>query len=519
MAVSLSAMLPSSPFFSVVVSSILGLVVLLALALLCLSVVILRLEYRFKDIPGPKRSSFFWGNMKELQGLRDKPEASIAQICYKLAREYGPIVWLRVLWKPTIFSTSPELVKEMLLSSRHPKSDEFYKVFQGVFGARFLGHGLVSVVDHEKWHSRRTIINPAFKRKYLIGMMEQFNEGAEALCESIVGRADGKTPIAMLDELNNATLDVIAKVAFGMNTDAVGNPTCPFPAAISTALRGLQETFRNPLIAWDFSSKSRKFRKEVKEAINLVRTAGRKCVEERINARQRGDHVPHDILNMILECSNDLKGSSDFQMEDMIDEFATLFIAGQETTSNLLAFTIHQLGRHPDVAKRLQAEVDEVLGEKPFIEYEDLAKLEYMMRVFKETLRLYPPAPGSTRKVAHPIKCNGITIPAGTSVSLMTGAMSRMEEYFEDPLLFNPDRFKTTDEEHMKRHFYAYFPFSLGQRSCIGQQFALIEARVLLGRLLQKFKFRLDQSQRTAVLDELTAKPKDGCKNFVTLRT
>ncbi|XP_071506317.1 cholesterol 24-hydroxylase-like [Diadema antillarum] len=471
---------------------ILVIAVLLFLVFLWLSVTILRLEYRYRDIPGPKRT-------------RNK--------------EFGPVLWMRIFWRPFILANKPEIVKDLLLNSRHTKPIEIYRSFQGMFGSRFLGHGLVSEVDHNKWLHRRAIINPAFRRKYLIGMMEQFNEGAEALCESIVGRADGKTPIAMLDEFNNATLDVIAKIAFGMNTHATTDPTCPFPAAIGAVFKGLRATFENPAIEWDISSKSRKFRQEVREAIRLVRTTGRKCVEERISARQRGDHVPHDILNMILECSNDLKGSSDFQMENMIDEFVTLFIAGQETTTNLLAFTLQQLGRHPDVAERLQTEVDEVLGHKPTIEYEDLAKLEYMMRVLKETLRLFPPVPGTSRKLAHPIRCDGFTLPAGAPVSVMTAVMSRMEEYFDEPLVFNPDRFKTTDERQMRRHFYAYFPFSLGQRSCIGQQFALIEARVFLAKLLQRFAFRPDQSLLSSTEDEVTNKPKDGCKNYVNLRT
>ncbi|XP_030839917.1 cholesterol 24-hydroxylase isoform X1 [Strongylocentrotus purpuratus] len=490
--------------------------VILGLAIVVLSAAILRTEYVFKDVPTPKHKSFFLGDIKKFGAWREKIGMPLANILYLMTKDLGPVYYVRVFWKAHFFASAPEIVKELLLNSRHIKPQEIYHGFQKLYGERFMGHGLVSEVDHEKWFHRRAIMNPAFRRKYLISLMEEYNSGSEALCQKLKEKADGKIEVPMLDELNKVTLDVIAKIAFSMDTNAIGDPDCPFPAAITAALQGLQSLHERPWSTMDPRCIS--MRRSTRKAIHLIRETGRDQIKERIRARKRADHVPSDLLNLILDIANDLEGDKDFGMENMLDEFVTLFIAGQETTSNLLAFTILQLGRHPDVAKKLQAEVDEVLGQKHTIQYEDLAKLEYMMRVLKETLRLYSPVGGTTRLTAHPVKYNGITIPAKATVTVMSYVMSRMEEYFDDPLLFNPDRFKPSEDGSLPRHLYAYFPFSMGQRSCIGQQFALIEARVILAKLLQRFEFRLEQSQSMGILDELTSKPMGRCKNYITLR-
>ncbi|XP_041469795.1 cholesterol 24-hydroxylase-like [Lytechinus variegatus] len=505
--------------FLVIVGYVLALLAtMLGIGLVVFVISILRTEHRYRDFPGPKRDSFLLGNILSIMGTKETLGQPFGMLMYTLTLEHGPVFWMRIFSRAHIIASVPEVVKELLLNSRHIKPLRFYHHFQYMFGTRFMGTGLVSEINHEKWFHKRAIINPAFRRKYLIGMMEKFNSESENLCEHLVSKADGQTEVEMLDEFNNVTLDVIANVAFSMPTGAIGDPSCPFPAAFNACLRGMQTMIEQPFHMYDPRSKTRKVRNESREAVNFVRETGRQHIKERIEARQRGDHVPHDILNVILDCANDLVDDKDFTMENMVDEFTTIFAAGQETTSDLLSFTIQQLGRNPEVAKKLQAEVDEVLGQKSYIEYEDLAKLEYMMMVFKETLRLYPPVIGTTRVTAHPIKYKDLTIPAGVEVSVLHSVMARMEEYFDDPLLFNPDRFKPREDDKLPRHIYAFFPFSIGQRSCIGQQFALIEARVILGKLLQRFEFHFNQSQRTVILDELTLKPLDKCKNYLTLR-
>jgi len=199
-------------------------------------------------------------------------------------------------------------------------------------------------------------------------------------------------------------------------------------------------------------------------------------------------------------------------MEEMLDEFVTFFLAGNETTANLLASAMMHLGKNPDIMYRLKTEVDAVIGDKEVIPYEDLSKLEYMLAVLKETLRISPPATGTVRTSLTDTVLSGYKIPAHSTLAVPFYAISRSERYWKKPLEFIPDRFLDTDE----RSSGAFMPFAIGPRNCIGQQFALIEARVLLAKLLQSFNFSLVPDQSLVFVVETTLKPKSGCQVYIT---
>ncbi len=161
----------------------------------------------------------------------------------------------------------------------------------------------------------------------------------------------------------------------------------------------------------------------------------------------------------------------------MIDDFSTYFIAGQETTSNTLAFCFQELARHPEVLKRLRCEIDSVLGSKNRIDLEDLNKLNYLNCVYKETLRLWPPIPEIARLVDTDLSVEGYKVPKNTWIEVSTYVSARQNQYFPSPNEFKPERFFV--EEKSGNYFnsidnYTYFPFSLGPRSCIGQNFAKV---------------------------------------------
>lgn len=172
------------------------------------------------------------------------------------------------------------------------------------------------------------------------------------------------------------------------------------------------------------------------------------------------------------------------------------------------------LGQNPEALARVLSEVDTVIGRKEHIDYEDIIKLEYLSLVLKESLRLYPPVFGTGRVITKSMDVVGYNIPAGSTIFFCNYAMNRSEEYFKNPLTFDPERFRRDEDKPL----YVYFPFSIGPRSCIGQQFALIESRVVLAKLLQKLNFRLVPGQNLGVRERLTLKPAGDCLNYITLR-
>uniref|UniRef100_A0A8D0KQL2 Cytochrome P450 family 46 subfamily A member 1 n=1 Tax=Strix occidentalis caurina TaxID=311401 RepID=A0A8D0KQL2_STROC len=426
--------------------------------------------------------SFLFGHLPILWRMLRKREF-MHDLFLQWAEKYGPIVRLNAFHRVSVMILSPEGVKEFLMSPQYPKDRLVYGRIFNLFGERFLGNGLVTVCNHEHWHKQRKIMDPAFSRTYLIGLMETFNEKAEDLMEKLEEKADGKKEFSMLLMMNRVTMDIIAKVAFGLELNALSDDQTPFPHAVTVVLEGMTKT-RIPL--FQYMPGKQKLVKEVKESLRLLRRVGKECIDRRREAIQNGKEATLDILTQIL------KGD------------------GHETTANQLSFTVMALAQHPEILERLQAEVDDVLGAKRDIGYEDLGKLTYLSQVLKESLRLYPPVPGTVRWMEKEHVINGIRIPANTTLVFSTYIMGRMERYFKDPLTFNPDRFS----RDAPKPYYCYFPFSLGPRSCIGQVFAQMEAKVVMAKLLQRFEFQLVPGQSFKLLEAGTFRPLDGvmCK-------
>ncbi|NXU03181.1 CP46A hydroxylase, partial [Buphagus erythrorhynchus] len=390
------------------------------------------------------------------------------------------------------------------MSPQHPKDPVVYGTLFSLFGERFLGNGLVTVCNHEHWHKQRRIMDPAFSRSYLIGLMETFNEKAEELMEKLEEKADGKTEFSMLSMMSRVTMDIIGKVAFGLELNALSDDQTPLPNAVTKIMGGLNKA-RVPFVR--FMPGKQKLVKEVRESVRLLRRVAKECIDRRREAIQNGKEATMDILTQILKGAALEETRDD---ENILDNFITFFVAGHETSANQMTFTVMALGQHPEILERAQAEVDEVLGAKRDVDYEDLGKLTYLSQILKESLRLYPPVVGTLRRLEKEQVINDIRIPANTTVFLNTYIMGRMEKFFKDPLTFDPDRFS----KDAPKPYYCYFPFSLGPRSCIGQVFAQMEVKVVMAKLLQRFEFQLVPGQSFKLLETGTLRPLDGviCK-------
>lgn len=282
-------------------------------------------------------------------------------------------------------------------------------------------------------------MDPAFSSSYLRGLMGTFNEMSERLMDKLEENADGKTPVVMHDLVNCVTLDVITKVAFGVDLNLLNDTDSPFQNAIELCLKGMLYNHRDPLFR--LNPKNWKMVQQVKDATELLRRTGEKWIQDRKTAVENGEDVPKDILSQILKTAEEEKANNSEDHELMLDNFVTFFIAGQETTANQLSFAIMELGRHPEIYKRAKAEVDEVLGMRKEILYEDLGKLGYLSQVLKETLRLYPTAPATSRLLPEDMIINGLKIPGGCIASFNSYISSRMDKFFKDPLKFDPERF------------------------------------------------------------------------------
>jgi cytochrome P450 len=223
----------------------------------------------------------------------------------------------------------------------------------------------------------------------------------------------------------------------------------------------------------------------VRKAVQVIQNYVQRLIDE------RRAFVPerNDFLSILLHARDeDGKAMSDQQL---MDECLTLFGAGHETTAAALSWAWYLLCQHREVYQKVQQEVESVLaGRAPG--YEDLAHLPYCLQVFKETLRLYPPAP-VVREALHDIEIDGYLVPKGYTIYILPYTIHRKAEYFPDPERFDPDRFTPEREKQLPRH--AYIPFGAGPRICIGNHFALMEGQLLLATLAGRVTFTLVPGQ------------------------
>ncbi|KAM9421368.1 cholesterol 24-hydroxylase-like [Salvelinus alpinus] len=479
---------------------LLGLI-LIAFLIFCLYIKYIHLKY--DHIPGPPRDSFIFGHSPTM--LREMSNGRVVHDKFlEWAETYGPVYRINGMHVVMLCVTCPDTTKEVLMSPKYPKDSLVYKRLFNLFGQRFLGSGLVTAQNHDEWYKQRRIMDPAFSSLYLRGQMGAFNERAEKLMDKLADMADTNTAANMHHMFNCVTLDVITKVAFGVELDLLKERDSPFPNAIEMCLKGMVHYLRD--FTFQLYPKNKKFINEVKKSCQLLRSTGRQWINERKIAVQNGADVPKDILTQILKTAGKEENIANDDEELMLDNFVTFFIAGQETTANQLAFAVMELGRLPEILTKVKQEVDDVIGMKQEISFDDLGKMTYLSQVLKETLRLYPTAPGTSRFIPNDIVINGIPIPAGVSCFFSSYVCGRLDKFFEDPLKFDPERF----HPDAAKPYYCYYPFALGPRSCLGQSFAQMEAKVVMAKLLQRFDVSLLPGQSFDILDTGTLRPKSG---------
>jgi len=205
-------------------------------------------------------------------------------------------------------------------------------------------------------------------------------------------------------------------------------------------------------------------------------------------------------------------GMSDQQLRD---EMMTLVLAGHETTATALTWTWYLVAKHPEVETHLLVELQQVLGGRtPTVA--DLPNLPYTEMVFRESMRLYPPAPGVAREPIEEVSIGGYVVPKGSLITVNTHALQRDPRFFDDPERFNPERFARGWEDRVPR--YAYLPFGAGPRVCIGNGFAMMEARLIIATMAQRLRLSLEPGQEVVPIQLVTVRPRHGVRMKLTRR-
>jgi cytochrome P450 len=475
---------------------------------------------RFEDIPMADGATSY-GHLRVINQDR-------MGFLRRVAAGKQDMVRLKLLAQTVVAANGPGPLHEVLVSKA--KSFEKSPVLRTALYP-LAGDGLFTS-EGELWRRQRKLMSPLFRYRALTGYADAMAGCSERAVESW---HDGERDIAR--ETTRIAMSVAGKTLFDADTftdaDELGaalttaldwvnhqtfSPVLVAQAVTKTRLMVASHRARAPFSGWLKRAAEALHRpimvpgertRELKAALEVLERRVERMIDDRRNAT--GDEHP-DLLSALLG-ARDEDGSrmSDRQVRD---EILTLFIAGHETTASGLAWSLYSLARDPAAYAKAQAEVDALSGNH--VGLDDLPRLSYCLKVFKEALRLYAPIYLFGRQAIEPVEIGGYQLARGVIILVSPYAVHHRPDLWPDPYRFDPERF--TPEAEQERPREAYLPFSGGPRTCIGNHFALMEGPIVLATLLRAARFTLVSDAEVVPEAGATLRPKGGIPMRVELR-
>ncbi|KAL9706943.1 hypothetical protein quinque_010461 [Culex quinquefasciatus] len=410
--------------------------------------------------------------------------------------------------------SSSKNVEKVLLAKSIKKSDPYD------FMVPWLGTGLLISIG-EKWFQRRKIITPTFHFKILESFLEVFNKGADILIDKLDAHA-GKEEFDIYEQVTLYALDSICETSMGVQVNAQKDPNNEYAIAVKqmstfilrrvfSALRSFPSLF----FLYPYAREQKRVVRKLHNFTNSVIDSRRKMLEqEQANSKVSFEQQEEDVytkrritfLDLLLSVTVNGKPLS---REDIREEVDTFMFEGHDTTTSGISFTIWHLAKYQDVQQRLYEEIDRILGkDKKTAELTNLKiqEFEYLDMVVKESLRMIPPVPIIGRCLLEDMEMNGVTIPAGTNISIKICNIHTNPKIWPNPDKFDPERFSKTNED--KRGPYDFIPFSAGSRNCIGQRYAMLEIKLTIIKVLASYRILPGESMdRLRLKADLVIRP------------
>ena len=429
-------------------------------------------------------------SLDDLRTLRDGPHAFLLQI----ARQYGDIVRYPVGPLAVYLVVHPDGVKHVLQDNAKNYSKD---TFQYNLLSSITGRGLLTS-DGDFWLRQRRLAQPAFHRQRIAGFAGLMTAYAEAMLARWDGFAARGEPIDVAAEMMHLALQIVGKALFSIEIGSAADELAQATLVVLDHIVGRARTF-GIVPQWLPTPANLRYRK----ALAVLEDA----VNATIAQRRREPGNTADLLAMLMS-ARDAETGQGMTDRQLRDEMMTLLIAGHETVASALAWTWYLLATDPAAEAKLHAELAAVFGEHARRKWTICRTCGTLRQFSRNALRLYPPAWIITRKALADDELGGCRVPANALVVASPYVTHRQVAFWLDPEAFDPGRF--SEERTAGRPRFAYYPFGGGPRLCIGDQFAMTEAKLVIATVAQRCRLIPVPGHPIAVEPGVTLRPKHG---------
>ncbi|CAO1394825.1 unnamed protein product [Diamesa serratosioi] len=412
---------------------------------------------------------------------------------YRKLKKSGDYAGIYFFGNPVFLVLTPEFAKTVLVKDFH------YFMDRGIYFNDKVDplSGNVFFLRGSKWKKLREKLTPTFTSAKMKQMFGTVLDVGQSLLEHLQPFGVHSEDIDIRDILARFMTDVISTCAFGLQTNSLRNPTSKFREMGKRMINFPKSKALKLIFASTFQRQATLLgiRWNDKEVSNFFM----QIVKETIEYREASGDRRNDFMQLLIDMKKENATDKEEQEEDddinalSLEEIAAqafvFFFAGFETTSTTLTFALHLLAHNQDIQRNARESIRNVLIKHNGIWcYEAIIEMKYIEQIIEESLRMYPPVGDLHRWVSKDYTLpNGCVLPKETAVIIPNLAFSRDPDLFPDPMLFNPDRF--TNAAKLSRHPFSTLPFGEGARICIGMRFGMMQTKLGLALLLDKFQF------------------------------